>query len=273
MSRKQWINASYLIGAKKDIDSLLYLNEHFDSIPKIGIKEFYDSKRADFYLKLVILIDKCFDKRKKSDLRNKDKTIATILDYRNKYFAHKDYDFILPDHVSRESITDEMMRHIQCVKTCCTEYLPTEITLDYIAHDRLLFRLLHGIDKKKEEEIERIKYPERIEKPTFTMPAIKAFNDVEDIRKISSSDINKYGVGTENGINFNEGLQNRQDFCIRCNVLFETNIWPRFNMKSLNAFTKLHELGVVNDYDIPNFDDIDEENLEKIRAIFKEAEQ
>ena len=41
-----------------------------------------------------------------------------------------------------------------------------------------------------------------------------------------------YGVIMECGLNFYEGLQNRQDACIRINVLFDKNIWCSLKNKS-----------------------------------------
>mgnify|MGYP004564398729 FL=1 len=51
----------------------------------------------------------------------------------------------------------------------------------------------------------------------------KVFNDTEDIRTIT--DLNDYAVLLDNGINLKEGLQNRQNACIKINVLFNQNIW------------------------------------------------
>ena len=53
----------------------------------------------------------------------------------------------------------------------------------------------------------------------------KVFNDTEDIRTIT--DLNDYAVLLYNGINLKEGLQNRQDACIKINVLFNKNIWVK----------------------------------------------
>lgn len=273
MSKEEWIKASYLIEAKKDIDSLLYLNEQFDNIPKIGIKEFYDSKRADFYLKLVILIDNCFSTQQKSSLKKQNECIRTVLDYRNKYFAHKDVHYVIPDHNSRKSITDEMIEHIQCVKKCCSKMIPKEITLNFVPHDRLLFRLIHGIDKQKEEEIERKKYLPVEKGDDGILPTFKAFNHVEDIKKIPPSEYSDYGVVVENGISCYEGLQNRQDFCIKCNILFETKMWVQLDNKSVDIQKQLQKFGVLDDYGIFHSDKLDDETILKVAKLMEGVRQ
>ena len=49
---------------------------------------------------------------------------------------------------------------------------------------------------------------------------VKDFQDTEDLRDIPLEERDQYGVAMNNGINFYEGVQNRQDACIRINVLF-----------------------------------------------------
>ncbi len=51
----------------------------------------------------------------------------------------------------------------------------------------------------------------------------KTFNDIEDIKMINNP--NEYGVIVNCGLNFYEGLQNRQDSCIKMNVLYGANFW------------------------------------------------
>ena len=56
---------------------------------------------------------------------------------------------------------------------------------------------------------------------------LKVFEDTEDIKFIRNA--NEYGVVIKNGINLFEGLQNRQDACIKINVLFNQEIWCNIN--------------------------------------------
>ena len=56
---------------------------------------------------------------------------------------------------------------------------------------------------------------------------LKVFEDTEDIKLIRNA--NEYGVVIKNGINLFEGLQNRQDACIKINVLFNQEIWCNIN--------------------------------------------
>lgn len=57
---------------------------------------------------------------------------------------------------------------------------------------------------------------------------MKVFNDTEDIRTIA--DLEDYAVLLDTGITLKEGLQNRQDACIKINVLFNQNIWATLKL-------------------------------------------
>lgn len=55
----------------------------------------------------------------------------------------------------------------------------------------------------------------------------------------------------ENGINFYEALQNRQDACIKNNVLYNLETWCSFNQESFSKIQKLKKAGALNEFDIP----------------------
>lgn len=128
----------------------------------------------------------------------------------------------------------ETMKHqIQKVLVVCKDSLPNNITLDFVSHDKELFRLIYGITAEKEEEIKHRKYPEYGKTPqSGDFITKKIFQEAEDIRTIKNK--NEYAVIIENGINFYEALQNRQDACIKINVLYNLETWCSFNQESFS---------------------------------------
>lgn len=128
--------------------------------------------------------------------------------------------------------------------------LPNNITLDFVSHDKELFRLIYGIAAEKEEEIKHRKYPEYGKTPqSGDFITKKIFQEAEDIRTIKNK--NEYAVIIENGINFYEALQNRQDACIKINVLYNLETWCSFNQESFSKIQKLKKAGGLNEFDMP----------------------
>lgn len=82
----------------------------------------------------------------------------------------------------------ETMKHqIQKVLVVCKDSLPNNITLDFVSHDKELFRLIYGITAEKEEEIKHRKYPEYGKTPqSGDFITKKIFQEAEDIRTIKN---------------------------------------------------------------------------------------
>lgn len=99
--------------------------------------------------------------------------------------------------------------------------------MDFIPYDKNLYRLIKNITPEKEEFLKRVLYDSTERNAKEKTKEYKVFNDMEDINSIK--DTNEYAVLMENGINLYEGLQNRQDACIRINVLHDLNIWCKAN--------------------------------------------
>ena len=97
-------------------------------------------------------------------------------------------------------------------------------------------------------------------------------DSVDDIRELSEEEKKRQAVMFENGLNSKEGLQNRQDSCIKINVLFNQNVWATPNASSLKIIERLQELGFLDEFELVNWDSIkDEENRLKILAIMEET--
>ena len=65
---------------------------------------------------------------------------------------------------------------------------------------------------------------------------------VEDIKFMSEEDKNRAAILIQNGVNSYEGLQNRQDSCIKLNVLYGYDTWVVPNLQALELNEKLKEL-------------------------------
>jgi hypothetical protein len=68
-----------------------------------------------------------------------------------------------------------------------------------------------------------------------------------------------------NGINFYEGVQNRQDACIRIHVLFEKDIWCQIGLNGIEMLMLLHKHGFMDEFDIPNHPEPDD--TERIQLL------
>ena len=126
--------------------------------------------------------------------------------------------------------------------------------------------LIYGITAEKEEEIKRRKYP-KYGKTSQSGDFItkNVFQEAEDIRTIK--DKNEYTVIIEDGINSYETLQNRQDACIKMNVLYNLEIWCSINQESFAKIQKLKKAGGLNEFDMPVMPK-DNAQLEEFISLF-----
>ena len=266
----EWELARYLIDAKKNIDSLLFIQLNIDKLTNLNIKERFDKIQMEFYLKLCYILDDVFKKKKKPIICSSNKIIKSIYDERDKNNAHKDKDYIPKNYKSWDEIIGVMKEQIEEVRKVCSEKLPKVITLDYVPHDKELFRFIHGINKEKEDQINNQKYTIYSNTEKETTIRKKVFNDTEEIKTIIDSERKDYAVLLKNGINFYEGIQERQDACIRVNVLFGTNEWCVYT-HVLKIIERLREKGLINEYDMPiSYTKWDKQKANEFMKIIKD---
>lgn len=266
----EWELARYLIDAKKNIDSLLFIQLNIDKLTNLNIKERFDKIQMEFYLKLCYILDDVFKKKKKPIICSSNEIIKSIYDERDKNNAHKDKDYIPKNYKSWDEIIGIMKEQIEEVRKVCSEKLPKVITLDYVPHDKELFRFIHGINKEKEDQIHNQKYTIYSNTEKETTIRKKVFNDTEEIKTIIDSERKDYAVLLKNGINFYEGIQERQDACIRANVLFGTNEWCVYT-HVLKIIERLREKGLINEYDMPiSYTKWDKEKANEFMKIIKD---
>ena len=91
---------------------------------------------------------------------------------------------------------------------------------------------------------------------------------IDDIRIMSNQEKQRYAVIMDNGINSYEGLQNRQDSCIKINVLFDLNMWCEANKNVFVRIEELKKLGFLDVFEIPHLEILnDERKLKEIQKI------
>ena len=265
----EWELARYLIDAKKNIDSLLFIQLNIEKLTYLNIKERFDKIQMEFYLKLCYILDDVFKKNKKQ-ICSSNKIIKAIYDERDKNKAHKDKNYIPKNYQSWNEIITIMKEQIEEVRKVCFEKLPNVLTLDYVPHDKELFRFIHGINKEKEDQINNQKYTIYSNIENKTKINKKVFNDTEEIKTITDDERKDYAVLFKNGINFYEGIQERQDSCIKANVLFGLDVWCVYT-NVLKVMEKLREKGLINEYDMPiSYTKWDEQKANEFMKIIKD---
>ena len=153
------------------------------------------------------------------------------------------------------------------VKTLCDDYLPDQLTVDFVAFDSGLYRLAKGITKDKEEEILNRKFPLRNSSNIPENKGIvkKVFSDTEDLREIPEESKSDYASLIRMGICMEESIQRLQDDCIRTNVLFDdTNMWVTTD---LGKWKELRKAGLMDEFDIPIMPKSEEELSKFIKLL------
>jgi hypothetical protein len=143
----KWEFTRYLIDAKKCVDSILYMSENGDQLRYIDLRKKVADKRRDFYISCCIVLDNHITNTglKKRDLCNEDEIVQAMYYERDKNSAHKDDNYKAKHYSSISEIADDMKIQLQYIRFLCADSLPTEVTLDFVSHDRELFRVLHRI--------------------------------------------------------------------------------------------------------------------------------
>ena len=152
----KWEAARYLIDAKKCVDSIWYIAENGKTISNINLRKKVNEILREFYICCCVVIDETHNR---TALRQADATIKRIYYERDKDKAHKDADYKPMAFSSLFQLRDTMKNQLITVLNNCSSVLPDNITLNFVPHDKELFRLVHSITTEKEEEIKKAKYP------------------------------------------------------------------------------------------------------------------
>lgn len=268
----KWELSRYVLDAKKSVDTMLYLSENVEKLSMIDIREEINEVKRKFYVNVCIVLDKCFPKQKKEIC--KESIIKAVYYERDKNYAHKDDNYNSKEYSSIYEITDEIKKQLQYVVHYCENYLPKAITLDFIAFDSKLFRIVNGTTKEIEEQVLNFKHPGRGKKMNISKEdtkTFKVFSDTEDIKKIPQNERNQYATIFSVGICMEETMQHLQDSAVKTNVLYGTNIWVSINQKQLGKILKMRKLGLLDVYDIPYMPKDKEDELRIMELLKKEG--
>lgn len=289
--KDKWENASFLINAKKCVDSMLYISKNVLQLSNIDLRERIDNLRQNFYINVANLLDRTFDNtNKKKTICNSDSIIKRVYYERDKKAAHKDNDYKARSYNSLLEEVNDKKRELNHIRKICSEILPNNITLDFVPHDKELFRLLNRINATLETDANKIKYPnstfhsyqlsdegkhvfkefdteeqDRKNAEMFGYDYDKVverypLQSIDDIRIMTDQEKQRYAVIVENGINSYEGLQNRQDSCIKINALFDLDMWCEANRKVFEQIEELKKLGFLDIFEIPHLEILKDEN-------------
>lgn len=268
--KNKWETARYLIDAKKYVDRLWYISDNINQLKFIDLRKKTDEILVEFYIRCCVVVDEFISvtNQKKRDICNDDSTINRIYYERDKNAAHKDESYLKRDYSSLSDIVDDMKKELKHIRKTCAECIPDAVTLDFVPHDRELFRFIHHVTADVEESIMKKKYRLKNEVPEYgETVSLKVFNDTEDYRQIAEDDRSKYAVIINNGLCFYEGLQERQDAMIKINLLYNENMWCTPNKEMIEQVTELTKLGCFDAFGIIQDPPTDPVVLEKVMQI------
>lgn len=279
---KKWQLAKYLIEAKTSVDSLMFIRDNQDKLYNLDLQKKITTLRQSFYLNCCFILDKCFStKEEKKEIKENNNIISKVYCERNKNVAHKDKGYKPQNFNSPDKMIAVMKEQLGQVKEVCKDFLPDIISLNYVSHDKELFRYIFKISPDDEECIIKAKYP-RVENEFCYIPEnydLLSDSDIEKrlsiiakqfgldsiklnkketwsadiVKELSDEDKKKIAYLIPNGLNSEEGLQNRQQACIYINIMFNQNIWVYPNDEVLDQIRNMKKDGILDEYETVNW--------------------
>lgn len=244
------------------------------------------------------MLDKSFPKDKKKICQNE--IISSIYYERDKNSAHKDENYKRQKYNTPDELIAILKNQLAEVRNLCKDFLPENLTLDYVPHDKELFRFAYRVNPEIEKDVFTVKYPASVfhsyqlseegqhyfrcfdtteqDKRTAKMFGYdydkmiqrQVLQSVDDVREMSDAEKQRQAIIIENGLNSYEGLQNRQEACIKCNLLYGLDMWVRPNIKFFEMIEELKAIGFYDQFEIVHLEKVqDEESQKKVQAILE----
>lgn len=253
---KKWELASYLIEAKKNIDTMMFISQNKEMLSNISLKKTLKKCLSDFYINCGIVLDNYIkiSKENKKSICNRNELIREVYYERDKNSAHKDSNYEKSHYDSLDMLIIDLKNKLDNIRLECQSFLPDVLTLDYIPHDEQLYRLMSGITVEKEVDINNQKYGKPLKNQSGK--SFQIFDEIEDYKYFNEEEWNDRAVVFKDGINPFEGLQERQDSAIKANLLNDLNMWPRINKRAFNMYLELQKNGFVDKYGVPKTQDL-----------------
>ena len=247
---KKWELARYIIDAKKCVDSLYYISDNLIKLKNLNLRHIVKERESEFYLNLSFVLDDCF--KNKRELCQKNPCAKTVYYKRDKNIAHKDEDYKGNKINKIFLLGKELETLLRDVFNICRQFLPLELTLDFLHYDKDLFRFVNHITPELEEKIKGEKYPRYNEKPLedSKLEMRNIIYDVDELKELDDKTIDKSAVLVEAGLNMYEIIQNEQDSMILINCLYNQKIWPSLNKKWFMRMEKLKKQGIIDEFDM-----------------------
>lgn len=254
----KWEVAKYLLSAKRDIDSLLFIKENLEKIPMTIRMDYVNRMKDHFYINCCVVVDEYL---KQKNIKSKEKTlwkdsyikIQQVYYERDKNSAHIDSDYQMKNFNSFGQLINEMKSQLKEIHQICKDILPLRFEINYFPHDKVLFRLINKVDQKKEEEINKSKYVDH--KEGFAIGELSkprnVVYDIKELRGLSEEKKKELAVLVEAGLNFFEAQQNLQDFYILINAIHDLNYWTFEVENRVNAYLELRKSGILDAFDRP----------------------
>ena len=255
---KQWEVARYLIDAKKDVDSIIYISENLNKIPLILRAEYVSRVRDHFYINCCVVLDEYLDR---NNIKNNNKTkwkqeheiIKDIYYERDKNSAHIDKDYRIKKYNTINELKLEMIRQIKEVMKTIKSILPKKLELNFVPHDKVLFRLINGLNYEKEEKIRQNMHTDygSLYSQNNYFKQVEIIYDIKEFRGLSEDEKRNKGVTVEIGLNYYETIQNLEDFFIIVNYQHKLNYWTDYVKSKIPKYLELKNSGVIDQYDRP----------------------
>lgn len=94
---EKWKITRYLIDAKTNVDSILFISRHLPNIQGIDVRKKVKACLRDFYINCRTVFDNCFPiktkRKEREEVRKTDGIIQDILYEADKTHAHKDENY------------------------------------------------------------------------------------------------------------------------------------------------------------------------------------
>lgn len=256
----KWEVSKYLISAKKDVDSMMYIEENLKNIPLTIRRDCVERIKDHFYINCCVVVDEFLklkyeikDRRIKTEWKKNNPIIKQIYYERDKNSAHIDEDYKMKNYESFSNLIKEMKTQIKCIISTCREILPQILTINFYPHDKVLFRLVNKVNNDEEQKINISKYVDHKE-GYATGDLSKPKNviyDLKEFRKLSEEEKKELAVLVEAGLNFYEAQQNLEDFYILLNCIYDRNLWTLDIENRIRTYKDLKDTGIIDQYDRP----------------------
>jgi hypothetical protein len=230
---KKWVNAYHLFLAKEALDSVMYIAENAYELSSFDLHTKNEEKRRTISLELRNVYAARFPFKQIKALRLSDEKIKNTFYEADKRYSHLDSNYhASPSEKNWDAEIDKLKLFAYHCLHICKGGLPSVFEFDFIPYDKELFFLTNGITRTKLEDSKKAVHPMYGKHDNETpSESRKVFNYIEEIPSITNP--NEYGTICDCGITLFEGLQNRQEWAIKTNILAGLNIWVSPKWKSI----------------------------------------